>query len=689
MSVIDTIRRMLRPPVYRTYVYGRASAFVDGMDVDELYRTQPQLRTVVSFIASNIAQLPLKSYVRVSDTDRPRDTDSDIAKLLRSPNPEQTTYELIYQLVSDLKLYDTALWIVSEDGNTDSGFIIRPIPPMWISGYEGGNLFAPEVVVIRNPETGAETRVPMSDAILWHGYDPSDPRYGSSPVESLRMILKEQIEAWSYRSQMWDRSARIPAYISRPLEAEALDDDDMDRFKTAWQDAYSKRGHGTGGTPVLEDGMTIKASPSMDFVNAQFSETITLSMETVCMAYHLKPGMITDRGQTYAAARDNARALYTDTLGPDLTMIAERLTRFLVKRTGADPRTYIEFDLTEKLNGSFLDMVQTLQSSVGAPWITRDEARAMVNRPAIGGDAAELIVPLNVVAGGLASPRDTTSDSYAAAAAPERAIKSDGGEGADKGAGKSASLELPAPASPPGLYDQFIEFEAVPDDAATDALRNVIVKFLDRQERSVLAAIGAAGEEKAAGDPDWWDAERWNRELADDMYPALQEIANRAGERTMTALGEDMSAWIEQRTQAYIRSIATSHAEQINGGTLRDLQRVLRGEVESGEKSTARGVFKYARGFRAQTQATTIATDLTCWAACEACKQTGREDEVLKQWHVTSRNPRESHIAMDGEIVPMRTNFSNGAAWPGDRRFLDVSDVAGCRCRLNLLLPPR
>lgn len=680
---------MLRPPVYRTYVYGHASAFVDGMDVDELYRTQPQLRTVVSFIASNIAQLPLKSYVRVSDTDRPRDTESDIAKLLRSPNPEQTTYELIYQLVSDLKLYDTALWIVSEDGSTDSGFIIRPIPPMWISGYEGGSLFAPEVVVIRNPETGTETRVPMSDAVLWHGYDPSDPRYGSSPVESLRMILKEQIEAWSYRSQMWDRSARIPAYISRPLEAEGWDDDDMDRFKTSWQDAYSKRGHGAGGTPVLEDGMTIKSSPSMDFANAQFSETITLSMETVCMAYHLKPGMITDSGQTYAAARDNARALYTDTLGPDLTMIAERLTRFLVKRTGADPRTYIEFDLTEKLNGSFLDMVQTLQSSVGAPWLTRDEARAMVNRPAIGGDAAELIVPLNVVAGGLASPRDTTSDSYAATAAPERAIKSEKGEGAEKGAGKSAGLGLPAPASPPGLYDQFIEFEASPDDAATDTLRNVIVKLLDRQERSVLAAIGAAGEEKAAEDPDWWDAKRWNRELADDMYPVLQEIANSAGERTMTALGEDISAWIEQRTQAYIKSIATSHAEQINGGTLRDLQRVLRGEVESGEKSTARGVYRYARKFRAQTQATTIATDLTCWAACEACKQTGRADEVLKQWHVTSRNPRESHIAMDGEIVPMRANFSNGAAWPGDRRFLDVSDVAGCQCRLNLLLPPR
>lgn len=682
MSVIDTIRRIFRPSIYRTYVYGAASAFVDGMDVDELYRTQPQLRTVVSFIASNIAQLPLKAYIRVDDNDRVRDTESDLALLLRHPNPQQTTYELVYTLVSDLKLYDTALWIISESAETDSGFMIRPIPPTWIAGYEGGDLFAPDYIVIRNPTTGAETPISMNDVILWHGYDPSDPRYGSSPVESLRMILKEQIEAWSYRSQMWDRSARIPSYISRPIEAEAWDDDDMDRFATTWKDAYTKRGHGAGGTPVLEDGMQIKPSPSMDFAATQFSETITLSMESVCMAYHVKPGMITDNGQTHAAARDNARALYADTLGPDLTMIAERLTRYLVARTGADPRTYIEFDLNEKLNGSFLDMVQTLQSSVGAPWITRDEARAMVNRPAIGGDASELIVPLNVISGGLASPRDTTPSSYAATS-HDAAIKANSGEGAGKAAGGPASLELPAAASP-DLFKGFRHIRMNVDTSDVERLADVIKGFFSRQERSVLSAMGA----KAAQGREWFDEDRWIRELADDLYPILKELVDKYGYDVMRTLAESEEAWNAPRTDAYVRAVADGKARGINQTTLRELLAAYAGELsDDDEKSTPRGVFEYARTFRAEVLAKMMTTEMSSWAASEAVRQAGKTEQVWKRWVVTSGNPRDSHASMNGETVPFEGAFSNGAQWPGDTGSLDVGEVAGCQCRLDLLIP--
>ena len=332
MSLISRIRSLFAPPIYRTYVYGQASAFVDGMDVAELYASQPQLRTVVSFLASNIAQLPLKVYVRESDTSRVRDTSSDIYKLLQRPNPTMTTYDLVYTLVSDLKLYDMALWVVSEDAQSESGFVIRPIPVPWIQSYEGGDLFGPERIIVMNPETGLEVPIDMGDAILWHGYDPDDPRYGVSPVKGLRSILKEQIEFWSYRSQQWERGARIPAYISRPIEAESWDDESMERFRDGWQDAYAKGGHGAGSTPVLEDGMQIKASPSMSMQDAQAAEIVTLSMQTVCAMYHINASIITGDHQTYASARDNARALYNDTLGPDLTMIQEKLTRFLVDR---------------------------------------------------------------------------------------------------------------------------------------------------------------------------------------------------------------------------------------------------------------------------------------------------------------------------------------------------------------------
>lgn len=700
MSIISRIRRVFAPTIYRTYIYGQASAFVDGMDIAELYETQPQLRTVVSFLASNVAQLPLKVFIRESDVSRTRDTTSDLARLLQQPNPSMTTYDLIYGLMSDIKLYDTALWVISEDASSDSGYVIRPIPPTWITGYEGGDLFAPQRVIITNPETGQEIPVDMSDAILWHGYAPEDPRYGTSPVKALRQVLKENIEFWAYRTQQWDRGSRIPAYISRPLEAEGWDDDDMDRFRTAWQDAYANRGHGAGSTPVLEDGMEIKASPSMSMQEAQAAQIITLSMQTVCGIYHVKPGMISENSQTYASARDNARALYTDVLGPDLRMIQERLTRFLVQRLDADPRTYIEFDLNEKLNGSFLDQVQMLQSSVGAPWITRNEARAMVNRPALDG-ADELIVPLNVSEGGLASPRDTTANSYAATSNEAYTIKTFqvSGESEDlprtadaSGAGgKKADpprLSSDLRPSSPDLFAGFNRIEIEIDDESHDEIESLLSKFFTRQERSVLSRIGASEKAGKAADPEWYDSERWDRELSDDLYAVMYELVDRYGLEVMRELSEDSSLWSAPRTAAYVRAVADARAHDINQSTLRELLRAMSGDMpEDDEKSTPQGVFDYARDFRAGVLASLIVTSMSSWAASESVRQSGRSSEVWKQWVVTSGNPRDTHAALAGETVPFDGVFSNGARWPGDTGALDVGEVAGCQCRMDLLIP--
>ncbi|WP_020500125.1 hypothetical protein [Sciscionella marina] len=62
-----------------------------------------------------------------------------------------------------------------------------------------------------------------------------------------------------------------------------------------------------------------------------------------------------------------------------------------------------------KLRGSFEEQARVLQSSVGAPWLTRNEARARANLPAVA-NGDELVTPLNVTEGGSGSPRDTAPD---------------------------------------------------------------------------------------------------------------------------------------------------------------------------------------------------------------------------------------------------------------------------------------
>ena len=63
----------------RSYMVVPSAASVLDMTVDEVYRTQPALRAVVGFLSDNVAQLPLKLYVRESDNNRLRDTTSAAA----------------------------------------------------------------------------------------------------------------------------------------------------------------------------------------------------------------------------------------------------------------------------------------------------------------------------------------------------------------------------------------------------------------------------------------------------------------------------------------------------------------------------------------------------------------------------------------------------------------------------------
>jgi len=91
-------------PQQRTSVYIVNASSVKGLSASQLYATQPALRSVISFLADNVAGLPLKCYVRESDTSRPRDVTSALARVLSEPNGWQTEHELIRATVSEYLL---------------------------------------------------------------------------------------------------------------------------------------------------------------------------------------------------------------------------------------------------------------------------------------------------------------------------------------------------------------------------------------------------------------------------------------------------------------------------------------------------------------------------------------------------------------------------------------------------------
>jgi HK97 family phage portal protein len=206
------------------------------------------------------------------------------------------------------------------------------------------------------------------------------------------------------REQIMRNGARMSGYLVRPKDAPDWSDTARDRFKRSWQSQYAGSGPGAGGTPILEDGMTF-TPVSQTARDLQYIEARKLTREEVASAYFVPPPMvgILDNA-TFSNITEQKKMLYSETLGPWLTMITEELQLQLMLDFEPEPQNYyLEFNLREKLTGSFEERADSIQKSVGGPTMTINEARAMDNRPPVdGGDV--LIRPLNVTQNGEPDP---------------------------------------------------------------------------------------------------------------------------------------------------------------------------------------------------------------------------------------------------------------------------------------------
>ena len=649
MALFTNLRMLFAPNMLYMSAVDGYGVHVANMDAAMLYRTQPNLRAAVSFLADNAAQIPIKVHERASDDDRPRVLDSPAALLLAHPNPDMTPFEFKRWLYSDLYLYERHLSLVLPSKSTESGWEMRPIPAPWIAGYKGSDLFAPEAVIIGTGK-GPLVEVPRGRFLLFHGYDPTDPMRQCSRISALKEILHEQVESNKFRRQMWQRGGRFNAYLTRPATVEKWTDEAFNRFKETWKASWagSEAGEG-GGMPILEDGMEIK-TVQFNSRDAQWADSVKLAREDVAGVYHFNPALLwPGSGQTYASARDNARALYNDVLAPTLMQVTDRFTGMLFPMIGEPAGHYAAYDITIKTEGTFEEKISALQSAVGAPFLSRNEARAKLDLPAVDG-ADELIVPLNVLEGGLASPHDTdpTVERYNAGAVEVKAT-------ARKSRGK-------------------------PDEDDADKVTKTLRKFFKRQAASVLPKIGSKSSEA------WWDADKWNAELADDLTPLFVSIAVKQGFATLRDVGID-GDFDAARIENYIKAMAYGKAQALNNVTHRRLLAALEDEVsDDAEGSTPAGVFEIAEESRADRAGVSFATAVAGWAVLEAVRQNNPRGGAMKTWIVTSSNPRAEHAAMNGETVPYEDEFSNGAKFPGDQ-VLTPEESCNCQCQVEITIP--
>ena len=656
-GILERWRGLFRQPIYHFSFGPDAPDQVLNLTARNLYNTQDNLAAVVNFISSSIAQLPLKVYARDENDERKRDRDSVAAKLLWKPNGDQTEYEFMFSLVAELKIFGCVYVWKLPDPDSDSGYQIRIIPTDWVTNTEKVTPYGPDKISVTADGYG-NIEIPRAEFVRFCTFSPGNPAGYVSPISALRQTLEEQIQAGRFRKELWKSSGRLNAQIVRPKDVQPWTEETKKKWVEAFREAWGAGGSKAGSIPLMEDGMEIKTF-SASFKEQQWVESVKLSREAVAAAYRINPSLVWHSDtQTYASSKDNARALYAECLGPDLQMIQQRINSFLLPMIGASPDTYVEFDLTEKLKGDFEQRAAVIQSSVGGPWLTRNEARRDNNLPPIeGGD--ELIVPLNVITGGQASPQDTHINQSGV-----RVLCT-----CSKHHAKAKEDEEEEP--------EEVEISAEVPQEEQDAVAEVLDKFFKRQAKSIIPKLGA--------EADWWNGDRWNKELSDDLEPVLNEIAEKHGEILATAMGTE---FVTDLIKDYLRKLAEARAEIINEQTKDDIEEAVEG-AEEGE--TPEEVAQKAMDKRSSLDALLLGSMLAKvtagWSNEEAVRQArkqGSKKRVYKIW-ITGPNARTSHANMNGQQVEIEKNFSNGASWPGDDK-LSPEESCGCNCSTKILI---
>jgi len=598
-----------------------------------IYEQQPNVRTCVDFLARNVAQLGLHVFRREGETDRVRLREHPLTLLLRRPNPWTTTYRLIESLMGDLGLYFNAFWLKLKDGLGRPALLRVPPELMTVKGGLAPRLY--EVSIGGKPLHYAPEQI-----VHFRGYNPASSTTGLSPMETLRRILAEEMSMGRYREGYWQNVARMGGVIERPTEAPDWSPQARERFRAEFAALYSDEGN-SGATAILEEGMTWRQNT----FSAQESEYVAgrkLTRAECARAYHIPLPMvgILDNA-TFSNIREQHRNLYQDCLGPWLAMIEQEIELQMLDPTPENDGVYCEFNIAAKMAGSFEEQTAAMQASVGRAWMTPDEARARMNLPSMGGDAAELGTPLNVLVGGQASPQDSESD------------------------GGVMALTIPG-AKADGRVDSTLPRTRARHE---EKWQEVLEHTFKRQRDAVLPKVPRKATPVLMIE-EIWDAVRWNRELEADYYRLNYATASVWGEymADMTAADFDaalMDAWLAEN--------ARIAAEEINGHTRDLLASALTAEVVV---DAIAHVFEVALSKRAPELAVRGVTTASVFGSQEGARQGGLK---TKTWKVNSQNPRPEHRVLDGETVDIGDLFSNGMKWPGDPAG-GAENNANCNC---------
>lgn len=355
---------------------------------------------------------------------------------------------------------------------------------------------------------------------------------------------------------------------------------------------------------------------------SQFIQTQKLTVNQIASVYSVPPERIggeSGSSMTYNNREQDTLDLIKFALGAYMSKFESAFSRLLPEGE------FVKFNPDAFLRADTKTRYEAHQLALDSGWLCVDEIRAIEDYPPLPGGAGKVYKDLN-----------------------------------------------PAPAAS-GFAPSAREARAIEGKTAVDEAEDSLSRFFELQGSAIDAKLDAP-----RGINELFDDEKWDKELADTLLTISRTVSVAAARRTLDALGLDSDVYDVAETQDWLDAHVRAVAENVNRTTKRQIEGAL---VEESPREAVAHVFSVAANSRARQLAQTEVTTSSAFGTQEAGTQSGLD--LKKTWRVKSKRPRKSHARMNGETVPFKDEFSNGAMWPG-HSSLSTEETAGCTCDLDI-----
>ncbi len=669
----------------------------------------------VSKIAEKTASADIALFRIInSKGDREEVLNHEALDLLFKPNPFQTKKEFLEITSINQSLTGDAFWFKVR---ADNGRVIElwNLRPDFITIVKSSTDFIKGYIL--HKADGSEEFFKPDEIVHFKKPSPLDEFYGASPLSSAKLRVEIEEFANKYQRDFFLNNARPDAILksTNPITAAQ---------KTDIRDAFGKRHRGVGKNSrigIFEGGLEYQqisiSQREMDYI-----ESMKFTRDDILVAFQVpKPIVAITDDVNLANAKTALEIFLSQTIKPEVEAMTEKITQMLIMPDFGE-ELFLDFDDPTPENRE--KTVKEYETGINK-WLTSNEVRAFENLPPLdGGDVMYQSLGLQPIGVSPAMEENPVKVWLKKQASEIRRKKLQIFRGKEnlrqrfilveeakkmimknledavfeklknkKSKSKKKTEEEPRSLiKGEDLRNKYVEVTLKAIEQRSEKLKNAVLVQAEKEELELFKVLNGiddwtkikriknADRRKAIGKntkkavKEFYKAQQVVQ--AELLFPFIEEYARMGGIEAMAFVNPDKGfeltpailKSLEKRSELYGLSVSNTTRDKIT--------KAISAGIEAGEGTAQIGdrilkVYKEYPTSRADLIARTETTAANNEGFIEAYKQS---DVTHKEWIATQDDrTREEHLLLDGEIVAIGKNFSNGLEYPQE---------PNCRCVL-------